>query len=183
MDEAAHGDWRHRRTMRALLRRPPHPCGRRADHRSFRCILCVGMAFSGSGDSAALSARRPWGQTNRAPACRHSCACNNDASPIIACSLAKHDYDARISEFRALASRALRDVRRELLSLHLTYDPAFADQVRNLAERERDCCSFLAITVDEDYRGIHLHITAPEEARLAANELFRDFTSATLQPA
>lgn len=125
----------------------------------------------------------PGAKRTAAPACRQSCACNNDASPIIACSLAKHDYDARISEFRALASRALRDVRREPLSLHLTYDPAFADQVRNLAERERDCCSFLAITVDEDCRGIHLHITAPEEARLAANELFRDFTSAILQPA
>jgi hypothetical protein len=67
-------------------------------------------------------------------------------------------------------------VRREPLALHLIYDTSAADRVSEMVRKEEACCEFLRFDLREAASGIHLTITAPEEAREAANELFAHFT-------
>lgn len=93
----------------------------------------------------------------------------------IACTLTQGDFKERIEWIRDLAQESLLDVRREPLALHLTYDAAAAARVREMVGKEQACCAFLHFDLRDDARGVHLTITAPEEEREAANELFAHF--------
>lgn len=97
-----------------------------------------------------------------------------EAAPI-ACTLTRGDFKDRASWIRELASRSLRAARRTPLALHLTYAPEAAAQVRELVRKERSCCAFLIFELGEDPAGVHLTITAPEDARDAVDLLFAHF--------
>jgi len=43
---------------------------------------------------------------------------------------------------------------------------------------EQHCCAFLDFDLREDADAVHVTITAPENAREAADELFAQFTAA-----
>lgn len=93
----------------------------------------------------------------------------------IACTLTQGDFKERLQWIRNIASESLRDARREPSALHLTYDVSAAAQVREMVRKEEACCAFLHFDLREDVRGVHLSITAPEDAREAANDLFAHF--------
>ena len=44
-----------------------------------------------------------------------------------------------------------------------------------MVRKEGACCAFLDFDLHENAQGIHLSITAPENARDAANDLFAHF--------
>lgn len=96
-------------------------------------------------------------------------------SASIACTLTQRDFKERVRWIRNLARGSLREARREPLALHLRYDTAAAVRVREMVRKEEACCAFLHFDLREDAGGVHLSITAPEEAREAANELFAHF--------
>jgi hypothetical protein len=96
-------------------------------------------------------------------------------TPPIACTLTADGYQTRVARIRDLAARSLRAARREPLRLHLSYAPEAAAEVRELVREEQQCCAFLQFDVREDAGGIHVTITAPEEARDAADVLFAHF--------
>lgn len=143
----------------------------------------AGLAASGI---AAFVLLRLW-RSARTPAhaAHTACGCStatnliqpNDESSCapIACTLTPGDFKDRIAWIRDLARESLLDVRREPLVLHLTYDAAAAVRVREMVGKEQACCAFLRFDLREDARGVHLSITAPEEAREAANDLFAHF--------
>jgi hypothetical protein len=97
-----------------------------------------------------------------------------EAAPI-ACTLTPGDFTARVGRIRDLAARSLRTARREPLRLHLSYAPEAAQEVRGLVREEQGCCAFLQFDVQDDACGLHVTITAPEEARDAADALFAHF--------
>jgi hypothetical protein len=99
-----------------------------------------------------------------------------DPAPI-ACALTPGDLERRVQWIRDLARDSLRDARREPLALHLTYDASAAPRVREMVRKEEACCAFLHFDLREDARGVHLSITAPEDARETANDLFAHFAS------
>lgn len=112
-----------------------------------------------------------------------SCGCGDTAKVVglvgaaapIACTLTPGDYKARVLRIRDLATRSLRTARREPLRLHLTYASEAAQEVRGLVREEQACCPFLQFAVRDDAQGVHVTITAPEEARGASNDLFVHF--------
>jgi hypothetical protein len=112
-----------------------------------------------------------------------SCTCGDTAKVAalaggtapIACTLTPGDYNARLLRIRDLAAHSLRTARREPLRLHLTYAPEAAKEVRSLVREEQACCAFMQFAVRDDAQGVHVTITAPEEAREAANDLFVHF--------
>jgi hypothetical protein len=57
----------------------------------------------------------------------------------------------------------------------LTYDPAAASRIRELVGQEETCCAFLDFALREDVAGLHLTITALDDAREAADLLFAHF--------
>jgi hypothetical protein len=110
-------------------------------------------------------------------ACGCSAAANvvrhGDADPTpIACTLSPADFRDRIANIRLLAARSLHTARREPLRLYLTYAPDAAEDVRALVREEQACCPFLQFEVREHGGGVHVTITAPDEARDAASDLF-----------
>ena len=76
-----------------------------------------------------------------------------------------------------LTRDALRSYERRDLMLDLRYAPEAADRVREMARKEQECCAFLIFAVHEDVDEIRVTITAPEEARKAADELFEQFVA------
>jgi hypothetical protein len=99
------------------------------------------------------------------------------AAPPIACSLGSGDFQARVAWIAALNTRALRSHRRDDLVLHLTYAPDASDDVREMVAKEQACCAFLDFATREDAAGLQLTITAPEEAREAAELVFEPFVA------
>lgn len=97
-----------------------------------------------------------------------------EPAPIV-CTLTPGDFKERVQWMRDLARDSLRDARRESLALHLTYDVSAAPRLREMVRKEEACCAFLQFNLHEDARGVHLSITAPEDAREAANDLFAHF--------
>jgi hypothetical protein len=76
-----------------------------------------------------------------------------------------------------LARDGLKEHHRDGLALHLTYTRVAAGRVRKMVRRERACCAFLAFDVREDGDAVRLTVTAPEEAREAADMLFERFVA------
>lgn len=100
-----------------------------------------------------------------------------DQDKPIACTLGLGDFKTRIAWIHALNARALRGHARDGLALRLTYDAGAADSVRELVRRETACCGFLRFDVREEPGAVHLTVTAPEDARVAAETMFAQFAA------
>ncbi len=98
----------------------------------------------------------------------------SDAPPI-ACTLTATDFKARAAIIRELASGSLLAGRRKPLQLHLTYAANASANVRDVIRQEQACCGFLTFEVREDVAGVHVTVTAPEQARESADALFAHF--------
>lgn len=69
---------------------------------------------------------------------------------------------ARMTEFDALFSAALREVARpEPTVLHLVLDAGHETAARELAARESGCCSFFTFAFTRHPDGLHWRITVP----------------------
>jgi hypothetical protein len=79
---------------------------------------------------------------------------------------------------RGLTGDALLGHNRDGRELVLRYAPEAIERVRAMVAAERHCCAFLNFEVREQPDGVHVTITAPENARDAADELFEQFTGA-----
>lgn len=101
----------------------------------------------------------------------------NSESPPIACALGSGDFKGRIGWIRELSAKSLRGHHRDGLMLEVTYDRSAAPDVHELVRRERACCGFLRFDVRESADEVHLTITAPPEAKSAADELFAHFVA------
>lgn len=98
-------------------------------------------------------------------------------SPPIACSLAPDHFVRRTAWIARLNAWALRHARRDGSTLHLTYNPRAAAELRELVRQEQACCGFLRFDLEETADAIHLSITAPPEAGEAAEVLFGHFSA------
>ena len=97
----------------------------------------------------------------------------------IACTLQAGDYQARMRWIGELNSASLKASHRDGLTLTLVYDAAALGEVRELVRKESECCAFLRFNLDDKPDGVRLSITAPQEAAVAAEAIFAEFTAAT----
>ena len=96
----------------------------------------------------------------------------------IACTLTPNDLQERLALIRKLTAEALLGHDRSGLVLALRYAPQAIERVRAMVASEQHCCAFLNFEVEEQPDAVHVRITAPENARDAAGELFEQFTAA-----
>lgn len=114
---------------------------------------------------------------NPSSECCDSCADNAraDLTVAVACTLGPGDFNARVAALHELATRALQRSRRDDLVLDLTYDLAAFSEIQDLVAKEKECCAFLDFSLRRDAEGVHVTITAPQNATLAADDLFAHF--------
>src|ERR1700759_3659596 len=98
----------------------------------------------------------------------------HEALPI-ACSLTPGESHDRLSWIAALNKRSLLPHAREELTLKLVYGRDARSRVREMVRREQTCCAFLRFDLTESTHRISLSITAPEQAREAADKLLEKF--------
>ncbi len=96
-------------------------------------------------------------------------------APTIACALNSNDFKARLAAIAELARSALQRYQRDDLVLRLSYPTEASERVREMVRNEQSCCAFLTFSLIERPQDIDLTITAPEEAREAADALFDQF--------
>jgi hypothetical protein len=91
-----------------------------------------------------------------------------------ACSLTPGQAADRAAELRALARRALesRELGDDGLRLVFRAEPGTASAVRDLARRERECCPFLDLRVEEADGRVTLAIGAAPEDRAALDAFY-----------
>ena len=77
---------------------------------------------------------------------------------------------------------ALRTHQRNDLTLTVFYDPGAEARVRELMENEQLCCAFLRFDIDLEDDLVRLTITAPENARTAADTIFDQFVQGAGAP-
>lgn len=99
------------------------------------------------------------------------------ASRPIACMLDAGDFKQRAAWIAGLNRDALLAARRDDLRLELTYAPRALDDVRELIRREQQCCAFLDFDLHAKGDVVRLVVTAPEEAREAAELVLEPFQS------
>ena len=92
-------------------------------------------------------------------------------SPI-ACLLTPGEYQERLGWIAKLNRDFLQCSSQDGLTLELAYRATATDLVRELVDRERSCCPFLTFELHENSSCVRVVITAPEEARNAAETLF-----------
>ena len=80
--------------------------------------------------------------------------------------------------YEKLTAEALLGYERDGLVLALRYAPEAVERVRAMVASEQHCCAFLNFEVREQPDVVHVTITAPENARDAADELFEQFIAA-----
>jgi hypothetical protein len=81
----------------------------------------------------------------------------------------------------ALTHDALQGFERRGLVLDLSFAGSAAERVREMVRKEKDCCGFLNFDLREVEQEVRLTITAPEEARDAADFLFEQFVGSVEQ--
>jgi hypothetical protein len=99
---------------------------------------------------------------------------NRGEAPV-ACTLQGGSYQERLAWIADLAREGLRGASRKDLRLELTYAPSLASRVREMVDKERECCGFLDFELVETGADVRLTITTPERAREFADELFEQF--------
>jgi hypothetical protein len=102
--------------------------------------------------------------------------------PPIGCCLSAGDYQRRIAWIGSLARQALQKHDRDDLVLRLVYAPEAAEQVREMVEREHLCCAGLTFDLPKRIDAVNVVITAPENAREAAEDLFGQFVPGGTYP-
>ncbi|SDJ27572.1 hypothetical protein SAMN05216338_104475 [Bradyrhizobium sp. Rc2d] len=95
----------------------------------------------------------------------------------IACTLTPGEAKNRSAWIAALNRDALLSHRREDLMIQLTYAAEARSRVREMVRNEQTCCAFLKFDLSESAHEIRLTITAPAEAREAADTLFALFVA------
>ena len=88
---------------------------------------------------------------------------------------------ARLAAILALTRDALQGFERRGLVLDLSFASTAAERVQEMVRKEKDCCGFLKFDLREVEQGVRLTITAPEEAREAADFLFEQFVGSVEQ--
>lgn len=85
----------------------------------------------------------------------------------LACSLTASEQSERADEIRELARGALVSRRRDEGRVVLSFraDPGVADEVEDLARRERECCPFLELSVERGGGLVALSIGAAPDAQ------------------
>ena len=83
-----------------------------------------------------------------------------DTPEPVACTLTPIRATSQLREWEEL-QRLASDVRSIPDGARLTLPLATLDDVEDLAERERRCCSFLDITTETDERSLTVTITSP----------------------
>ncbi len=79
-----------------------------------------------------------------------------------ACTLPTEDQPIRVAEFEALfANEVVSATRHAPTRLALQLRPGCAAAVRDLTERESQCCSFFTFTVRDEPDGVVLDIEVP----------------------
>lgn len=96
-------------------------------------------------------------------------------TPLITCTLSGNNLQERLSAIVALMRDALQGFERRGLVLDLRFGCTAAERVREMVRKEKDCCGFLTFDLREVEQEVRLTITAPEEARGAADFLFEQF--------
>jgi hypothetical protein len=102
---------------------------------------------------------------------------NSDSpkTPSISCTLASPELQARLEWIARLNAEALRGRHRNDLQLELIFASDAVESVREMVERERLCCAFLNITIQEGQDFVTVTIEVPEEGRAVAPMLFESF--------
>jgi hypothetical protein len=103
---------------------------------------------------------------------------SNLKSLPIACTLQPGGLQERLDLIQALTTDALLSHERNGLVLTLRYAPEAVERVRAMVASEQRCCAFLTFDVRAQPDVLHVTITAPENARDAADELFEYFAAA-----
>lgn len=96
----------------------------------------------------------------------------------VACTLTGGDFRHRIAWIADLARESLQNYGQRDLVLELQYGLEAAERVREMVRKETECCPFLTFDVHLGLHTVVLTITAPEEARGAAEFLFEQFIGA-----
>lgn len=80
-----------------------------------------------------------------------------------ACTLPTPERPLRLAEFDDLFSSSARAVTREdhRARIHLVGQPGLRDRVRDLAERESECCSFFTFVIEGTDRDLTLDVSVP----------------------
>jgi hypothetical protein len=97
----------------------------------------------------------------------------------IACSLEPTAFGKRLNWISALNREHLRSVDRDRYALRLTYARVALPQVRELVDRERECCAFLEFDVTEAAEFVWLRIRAPHAEGVDPDALLEPFLLAT----
>lgn len=100
-------------------------------------------------------------------------------TPPIACTLTPGEFKDRLAWIAGLTHDALLSHERRDLVLDLRFASEAMDRVREFVRREQGCCGFLTFDLREAAGEIQLTISAPEDARLAADALFEEFVPRT----
>ena len=79
------------------------------------------------------------------------------------CSLGQAELEARLEEIRRLTGWALEDRTDDAEGTVLVFDRDAASQVRDLVERERECCGHLEFGIEETDAVVRLTIRARSE--------------------
>jgi hypothetical protein len=93
----------------------------------------------------------------------------------IACTLSSPDFEARLAWIARLNADALRKHHRNGLRLELIYSSDATERVREMIERERQCCAFLNFTLQESRDSVAVTIEVPESGRNVAEIVFESF--------
>jgi len=83
------------------------------------------------------------------------------------CTLPTEQRPLRLAEFESLFTEALRRVQRDgdAVRMHLAGEPGLVDRVRDLAEREMECCSFFTFLIEGSDDNLVLEISVPPDRR------------------
>jgi hypothetical protein len=110
--------------------------------------------------------------TGRGKVTEHKSVNNNTSLPI-ACSLSASDYAQRAQEFGSLFATALISSKREPTRLDLVLNRKLAEEarVRDLVDRERECCPYFTFEVASGAEDIRLQIEVPEGAEECLDDL------------
>jgi hypothetical protein len=84
-----------------------------------------------------------------------------------ACTLPSAERPLRLAEFDDLLARHVRSVDRDgdRVRLHLTGGEGLRERVRDLTERESQCCSFFEFTITGEDPAVTLEVTVPPGQR------------------
>jgi hypothetical protein len=82
-----------------------------------------------------------------------------------ACTLPTVDRPVRVAEFDELFGAALRSTRTTRTSLRIEFGPTVAEWVRDLTDRESQCCAFFDFTIHTEPDRVILDIAVPETQR------------------